>query len=76
MPRLEKMLENVVRRWQDLELTKSLASLETFTELLGLAKLPAYFLSCKAQDIEDWSTVPLSQEGLDLQKHINECSEV
>lgn len=61
--RLQKMVEPVVVHWEDPRLEGSLKEMHSFLELLGLDGFPKYFMARRAQQVDDWSTIPLDEEG-------------
>ena len=73
--RLEQMVNPVVEQWQDSELSRSLSSIHAFAELLGMGSLQQYLISRNVQNIEDWSSHPLDDEGKSLQLQITNALE-
>lgn len=70
------MIEPILGAWQDPGLSNAVASFDSFCALLGLDRIPEYFLSSNAHRLEDWSSQPLSDEGLRLRDDINHRAEV
>ena len=73
--RLVSFVEPVQRAWQNPALTQELSSFENFCKMLDIDKVVEYLQSRNASRIEDWSSTPLDQAGLELQKTINESSQ-
>ena len=69
--RLEQMIHPIMEQWQDPKLSESLSSIHAFAELLGMGNLQQYLLSRNVQNIEDWSSYPLDDEGKAIQLQIN-----
>lgn len=61
--RLELFLQPLVTQWQKDELTNSLASFDSFCELLGCGGIQQYVSQRALHQIPDWSTHPLDDEG-------------
>lgn len=77
MDRLQQMLQPVRAAWQETNLTKSLGSFESFCELMGLSRLPEFITRKQLQRFQDWSEVPLDEDGRSLQSAaISRCSEL
>lgn len=62
--------------WSDPALAQALSSFGAFCGRLGLSELPDIFLSSKAEQVEDWSQLPLSEDGQTLRDRISAVSEV
>lgn len=67
---MQQMVQPIMEQWQDPRLANSLSSAYAFGEFLQLDGLQKYILSHQAQDIEDWSSCPLDDEGKALQIRI------
>lgn len=74
--RLKVEIDQLVRSWSDPALTQSLSTFQSFCQQLGLSEFPDYFISRNAAQIEDWSQVPLNNEGLVLRDRISSAAEV
>ena len=68
--RLRHMLEPIFSMWRDETFGGSLADFGGFCSLLGLEEVPQYFLTCRAHELADWSSQPLNERGLELQKRV------
>ena len=73
--RLEQFIRPLMAQWQSSELTDSLSSFDAFCNLLGLGGIQHYVTSRAVQQIQDWSTCPLDEEGLVLQLHMQHALE-
>ena len=65
--KLTSFVDPIQESWQRPELSHALSSFENFCKLLGIDKVGSYMQERNAHRIEDWSTTPLDQSGLDLQ---------
>ena len=72
LSRIKSMMEVVLEPWRDPSFTNAATSFEGFCRLLNLQDLPDYFLSRKAQTLEDWSSVKLDQQGFDMRATITD----
>ena len=68
--RMSEIINVLIGPWQEPSFTQAASSFEAFCRLLGLDKMPDYFLSRHAHEIEDWSSVSLDQQGLDMRQDI------
>lgn len=66
--RLDEFLRPLIDQWRDPNLGHSLSSFSQFSRLLGLEGLQQYLVSRSVHTIPDWSSHPLDDEGLVLQK--------
>lgn len=73
--RLEMFLQPLVAQWQSDELTNSLASFDSFCELLGCGGIQQYVSQRALHQIPDWSTCPLDDEGKALRAHMQDAIE-
>ncbi|MCJ1398650.1 hypothetical protein MMC11_001851 [Xylographa trunciseda] len=73
--RLEEFIAHVVQQWQDPALSNSLCNFAGFCELLGLSNLQNYLVSRKVNQIEDWATAPLDDEGQALRTQMETARE-
>lgn len=74
--RLNEMVEPVLAAWQDPQIAQSAASFDFFCVMLGVDRIPQYFLSRHAQSLTHWSSQPLNEEGLIMRDSISDRSEV
>ena len=74
--RLRAEIKRLVQAWNDPALTQALSSFGAFCGRLGLSEFPDFFLSSKAEQVEDWSRLPLSEGGEALRDRISAVSEV
>jgi len=56
--------------WQNPEFTKSLSSLGSFSDMLGLGRLPHFFSTHQFHKVQDWSEQQLDAEGRAMQAEI------
>lgn len=68
--RLEQMATPLLSSWQDDDLKRSTADLPSLLSRLGLQEYPTYFLSRKAEAIQDWSSVELDSDGIAMRDGI------
>ena len=73
---MKQMVQPIMEQWLDHKLEESLASIDSFSHLLGLHGLQEYLQSHNAQNIEDWSSHPLDAEGKSLRERIQSAIEV
>ncbi|KAI4290375.1 MAG: hypothetical protein L6R35_000339 [Caloplaca aegaea] len=73
--RLELFLQPLVAQWQKDELTNSLASFDSFCELLGCGGIQQYVSQRALHQIPDWSTHPLDDEGKALRARMQDAVE-
>ena len=65
--RLQQCLKPIADKWEDQTLLQSLASFESFNHMLGLDLALNYLTSRQVQQIDDWSSQSLDNEGKILQ---------
>jgi exportin-5 len=53
-------------------LDEAISSFNGFCELLGLNKVKDYLISRRANEIQDWGSHPLDEEGQNIQKELDE----
>ena len=68
--RLRSMMQAVVEPWERPEFRNSVASFESFLQLLNLQDVPEYFLKGNAQAIDDWTTIRLDKQGSAMRETI------
>lgn len=68
--RLDEFLQPLINQWQDPSLGQSLSSFPEFSRMLGLESLQQYLASRAVHKIQDWSSHPLDDEGIVLQKRM------
>ena len=68
--RLHQYLTPIIARWQDERLFYLLSSFHGFSELLQLENVQGYLMSREVQQIVDWSSQPLDEEGKLLQSRM------
>ncbi|KAI4193844.1 MAG: hypothetical protein LQ346_003811 [Caloplaca aetnensis] len=73
--RLEVFLQPLVAQWQSDELTNSLASFNSFSDLLGCGGIQQYVSQRTLHQIADWSTHPLDDEGKALRAQMQTAVE-
>ena len=73
--RLNMFLEPLIGQWTNRDLTQSLSSLDSFCGLLGLGAMQQYIKRQSANDIQDWSSYSLDDEGKTLQAHMHNALE-
>ena len=64
---LQRYLQPLIDRWQDVQLRTALSSFEDFGKALGLDAVEAYLTSRNVHMIDDWSTQSLDEDGRMLQ---------
>lgn len=69
--RLASFVEPCLAKWQDARLVESLQDFSGFCKLLGLSGFEQYFLRRKAHQIEDWTEIPLDEEGRKLKDQVD-----
>ncbi len=69
--RLESFLSPIKRSWEDPELHHSLSSFQGFTSLLGIEKVQQYLINRRVHETDDWSAIPLDDEGKAMQAEMN-----
>ena len=68
--RLQAFLEPIIRAWEDPQLHQTLSTFESFVSVLGLDQVGPFLMSQDAHKIEDWSKVPLNDDGANLQSNM------
>ncbi|KAF7170009.1 hypothetical protein CNMCM6106_004870 [Aspergillus hiratsukae] len=66
--RLKSFLEPIKQAWQEAEFRSTSSSFEGFCGMLGLQNVGPYMQKNQAQKLEDWSAVPLDNEGKQIQE--------
>jgi exportin-5 len=66
--RLKSFLEPIRQAWQEEEFRNTSSSFEGFCGMLGLQNVGPYMQKKQAQKMEDWSAVPLDNEGKQIQE--------
>ncbi|KAF4221066.1 hypothetical protein CNMCM6457_002100 [Aspergillus fumigatiaffinis] len=66
--RLKSFLEPIRQAWQEEEFRSTSSSFEGFCDMLGLQNVGPYMRKNQAQKLEDWSAVPLDNEGKQIQE--------
>ncbi|KAF4200969.1 hypothetical protein CNMCM8927_002264 [Aspergillus lentulus] len=66
--RLKSFLEPITQAWQEEEFRSTSSSFEGFCDMLGLQNVGPYMRKNQAQKLEDWSAVPLDNEGKQIQE--------
>ncbi|KAH2535509.1 hypothetical protein KXW97_007264 [Aspergillus fumigatus] len=66
--RLKSFLEPIRKAWQEEEFRTTSSSFEGFCDMLGLQNVGPYMQKNQAQKLEDWSAVPLDNEGKQIQE--------
>ncbi|KAI9886573.1 MAG: tRNA (guanine(9)-N(1))-methyltransferase [Watsoniomyces obsoletus] len=65
--RLVPLVESIHVAWQNPELDRHLESFEGFCALIGVGKAQQYLGAHKANEVKDWSTYNLDDEGKQIQ---------
>ncbi|KAI0969130.1 armadillo-type protein [Xylaria arbuscula] len=68
--KLQGFLNPIRTQWQDPQLKQSLSSHASFFELMGLDKAQSYVIRKRMQEVQDWGSVELDEEGKALQAEI------
>ena len=74
--RLEDFISHVIQKWQDPVLSESLSSFTGFCDLLGLSNLQDYLIRRKVNQIDDWATTSLDDEGQALRFQMQAARDV
>lgn len=70
--RLKGFIQPIQALWQTPDLPLSLASFDSFCELLGFEKVRGYLISHRVHEVQDWSSFQLDPEGQAIQAELNE----
>ncbi|PGH11682.1 hypothetical protein AJ79_04705 [Helicocarpus griseus UAMH5409] len=65
--RLRLFIEPIRQSWSNEEFKQISSSFAGFCQMIGLDKIWPYLQHLQAQQIEDWSTIPLDEEGRKIQ---------
>ncbi|KAI1826300.1 ARM repeat-containing protein [Xylaria intraflava] len=68
--RLQGFLDPIRAQWHDARLKQSLSSHASFCDLMALNKAQEYVIRKRMNEIEDWGSVPLDEEGKALQAEL------
>ncbi|RAL10804.1 karyopherin MSN5 [Aspergillus homomorphus CBS 101889] len=68
--RLLSFVEPIKQAWQEEEFRTVSSTFEGFCAMLGMQNVGAYMQSRQAQKLEDWSSVPLDNEGKLIQEEM------
>lgn len=68
--RLRGFIEPIRQSWQNEEFKQMSSSFGGFCNLLGLQKVGPYMQAKQAWKLEDWSAVPLDEEGKRIQEEM------
>ncbi|KAG5290004.1 nuclear import and export protein Msn5 [Histoplasma ohiense] len=68
--RLRLFIEPIIQSWSSGEFRQISASFGGFCQLLGLDQIWPYLQRVQAQKVEDWSMIPLDEEGRKIQAHM------
>ncbi len=68
--RLDEFLQPLINQWRNPSLGQSLSSFPEFSRMLGLEGLQQYLASRAVHEIQDWSSHPLDDEGVFMQKQM------
>jgi exportin-5 len=74
--RLENYVNQTLVKWSNPQFCNSLQSFEGFCSLLGLTNFQEFFFKKNASQVEDWTSVPLDEEGLALKARIDAAQQV
>lgn len=74
--KLQNFINPVVAQWQNDRLKQALSSYAGFCELMKLDKAQNYLARKQMQNISDWGSVDLDDEGQALQIELEECQTV
>lgn len=69
--RLERFVRPVAESWQDATLQQSLSSFEGFCNFLGFDQILPYLQTIGAHHVQDWSSVPVNEDGVRIQNDLN-----
>ncbi|KAL8633297.1 hypothetical protein Q9189_001018 [Teloschistes chrysophthalmus] len=73
--RLQNFVQPLIAQWQSDELTNSLATFDSFCELLGCGGIQQYVSQKALHKLPDWSAQPLDDEGKGLQAQMQHALE-
>ncbi|KAB8229169.1 hypothetical protein ETB97_002516 [Aspergillus alliaceus] len=68
--RLASFVEPIRQAWQDEEFRQMSSSFEGFCSMLGLQSVGPFMQAQQAQKLEDWASVPLNNEGKQIQEEM------
>ncbi|KAK1139975.1 karyopherin [Aspergillus melleus] len=68
--RLSSFVEPINQAWQEEELRQMSSSFGGFCDMLGLQSVGPYMQTRQAQKLEDWTSVPLDDEGRRIQEEM------
>lgn len=74
--RLQTFIQPLIAQWGDDNLKNALATYEGFCQLIGLDKAQRYLANRRVDQIADWGSVELDDEGVALQTEIEERQQV
>lgn len=74
--RLIPIVKSIEESWLSPEFNTFLESFQGFCELVAVDKAQLYFFSRQANQIKDWSSWTLDDEGKSIQAQLNERTEV
>ncbi|KKA20307.1 Nuclear import and export protein Msn5 [Rasamsonia emersonii CBS 393.64] len=69
--RLQAFVEPIRQAWQNEEFKRISSSFSGFCQMLGVERVGPYMQAKQAHKIEDWSTVPLDEEGKRIQEEMS-----
>ena len=67
--KLASFLDPIQQAWQNPSLTRDISTFEGFCKMLDIDKVGTYMQNRGAHRIDDWSSTPLDQAGMELQSH-------
>ncbi|KAI9841115.1 MAG: hypothetical protein M1838_003702 [Thelocarpon superellum] len=71
--RLSSFVAPIKQAWQNAELNASLESFAGFCQAAGVGRVQQYLVSRRVDEVLDWSTHPLDDDGLAIQKEISDA---
>jgi exportin-5 len=69
--RLNSFVEPCLVKWQDSRFIESLQDFSGFCKMLGLSGFEEYFMRREAHKIEDWTEIPLDEDGRNLKAQVD-----
>lgn len=69
--RLQAFVEPIRQAWQNEEFKSISSSFNGFCQMLGVERVGPYMQAKEAQKLEDWSAVPLDEEGKRIQEEMS-----
>lgn len=72
LQKLRGFVTPVQQLWQNSEMSGSISSFGGFCEMLGMTKVRGYLVSRQVNQISDWGSFKLDEEGQAIQRELDE----